>query len=110
VALVLVCKIRSQGRARNIVQPIAPSGGVNIRKFCFYVLRIAGPILPVKASLLGLGIEQQEIGCHAESDGLFIRLTSSCFSLPDNFIPELLWPEDCIHQHLQIMACGRIAV
>ena len=33
-----------------------------------------------------------------------------CGALPNNFVPELIGTEDCIHNKLQIMARGGVAV
>src|SRR5207244_2680878 len=51
-------------------------------------------------------IEQE----HVVNSGPLMRSTPAVGTLPYDLVSKILWPEHSVHQHLQVMARGRIAV
>src|SRR5271166_3545109 len=63
-----------------------------------------------EALFMKYALVEQDVSCDAKPECRRICFPSTRLALPDDLIAKLFWPENGIHQHLQVVACGRIAV
>src|SRR5713101_6969532 len=103
--------LRCATRTRQVIPPVSTPGSIDVAVVRFYVIRIVGSVLRVPSNVGSAPhVEQECVVSPAVVLATLLRIAMRGGSLPGDLVDEVLRREDRVHQHLQVMARGRVAV